>query len=75
MRTTLDITDDVLRAAQQIAQSKGITLGEAVSLLAREALSREEPSADRNGIKLLPINPNAQGATLDEVNALRDELP
>jgi hypothetical protein len=75
MRTTLDIADDVLRAARQIAQSQGITLGEAVSLLARKALSREKPSADRNGIKLLPINPNAQGATLDEVNALRDELP
>jgi len=75
MRRTLDIAADVLHAARQIAQSKGITLGEAVTLLAREALSREKPSTDRNGITLLPINSSAQGASLDEVNALRDELP
>lgn len=75
MRTTLSIDDDVLRAARQIADSTGKSLGEAISALARAGLGSPEPSTERGGVRLLPIQSGASGATLDEVNALRDDRP
>lgn len=52
MRTTLDIDDDVLQAAKEIARRTHRTAGEVVSALARTALTTlpagggaEEPSA------------------------------
>lgn len=75
MRTTLDIDDDVLRAVRQIAASSGQSIGKAISGLARSALLKaNEPREVRSGVKLLPVRPEARGATLEEVNRLRDEL-
>jgi hypothetical protein len=73
MRTTLSIDDDVLAAAKQFADSRGITLGEAVSQLARATLTERRRFSTRNGIVLLPATPGAAAGTLDEVNALRDD--
>jgi Arc/MetJ family transcription regulator len=58
MRTTLDIDDDVLTAAKQLAKARNSTAGEVLSDLARRALtssstSDEEPHY-RNGFRLLP---------------------
>ncbi len=58
MRTTLDIDDDVLEAAKQLARKRNTTAGEIISDLARRALtdsaaSDEEPRY-RNGFRLLP---------------------
>jgi Arc/MetJ family transcription regulator len=39
MRTTLDIDDDVLQAAKEIARREKKTAGEVVSMLARSALT------------------------------------
>jgi hypothetical protein len=74
MRTTLNIDDDVLLAARQLADSTGQSLGQALSSLARASLTRSSVGAYRNGIKLLPVGPHARAATLEDVNALRDEL-
>lgn len=74
MRTTLVIDDDVLRAARQLADSSGQSIGRVVSRLARAGLAKPEAGTHRNGVKLLPVRPDALGATLDEVNRLRDEL-
>ena len=74
MRTTLKSDDDVLQAARQLAASTGQSLGQALSSLARASLTRPSAGAYRNGIKLLPVAPNARAATLDDVNVLRDEL-
>ena len=73
MRTTLTIDDDVLAAAKQFADSRGLTLGEAVSQLARATLTERRRHDTRNGIVLLPAPADARQATLDDVNALRDE--
>ncbi|GAA1919845.1 hypothetical protein GCM10009775_10560 [Microbacterium aoyamense] len=72
MRTTLSIDDDVLAAAKQFADSRGITLGEAVSQLARATLTERRRFGTRNGIVLLPATGTGAG-NLDEVNALRDD--
>jgi hypothetical protein len=67
VRTTLTIDDDVLAAAKQFADSRGLTL------LARATLTERRRFDTRNGIVLLPATPNADAATLEDVNALRDD--
>jgi Arc/MetJ family transcription regulator len=73
MRTTLTIDDDVLAAAKQFADARGLTLGEAVSQLARATLTERRRHDTRNGIVLLPAPADAGQATLDDVNELRDD--
>lgn len=46
MRTTLDIDDDVLRAAKELARREKKTAGAVISELTRKALT-ESPSAER----------------------------
>jgi Arc/MetJ family transcription regulator len=73
MRTTVTIDDDVLAAARQFADARGLTLGEALSQLARATLTERRRFGTRNGIVLLPADPAAGTADLDDVNALRDD--
>jgi hypothetical protein len=56
MRTTLDIDDDVLSAAKELAAAQNSTAGQVISELVREALIRpsEEVPEYRNGFRLLP---------------------
>jgi len=75
MRTTLDIEDDILFAAKEIARQKKLTIGQVVSDLARNSLIRKSPVAHRDGLPLFPIQPDAGAVTLEIVNHLRDELP
>ena len=74
MRTTLDIDEDVLQAAKDLAATGRTTAGKVLSDLARKGLT---PSASRsavlNGVPLLPARPGARSVTLAEVNRLRDE--
>jgi hypothetical protein len=74
MRTTLDIADDVLQAAKEIAASRKITAGQVLSELARKALEPARTAKVRNGVPVLPRRrPGAQRPTMKLVNALRDE--
>jgi hypothetical protein len=76
MRTTLSIDEDVLLAAKNLAAREHKTLGEVVSDLARQALSRNAPRGGvRNGVPLLAAK-RTKGApvTMELVNQLRDEL-
>lgn len=73
MRTTVTIDDDVLAAAKQFADARGLTLGEALSQLARSTLTERRRFGTRNGIVLLPASSDGASATLDDVNALRDD--
>lgn len=77
VRTTLDIDDDVLLAAKEIAGTQGSTAGKVLSNLARKALAVSAPAARRarNGVPLLPRRPaDAARPTLALVNRLRDEV-
>lgn len=74
MRTTLDIDEDVLAAAKELAAQQKRTAGKVLSGLARQALRPAEPSPTlRNGVPLLPPRPGEQPVTLEAVNRLRDE--
>lgn len=76
MRTTLAIDDDVLAAAKGLAAREHKSLGEVISALARQSLRPTVKSgATRNGVRLLPVQPEARPVTLELVNKLRDELP
>jgi hypothetical protein len=75
MRTTLDIDDDVLAAAKEIAASRRTTAGKVLSELARKALSPARTDEKvRNGVPLLPRRPpDSPRPNLELVNRLRDE--
>ena len=75
MRTTLDIDDDLLIAARELAARQRRSCGEVVSMLLRKSLAPELSTNQRNGISLFPRQPDAGVVTLEHVNALRDELP
>jgi len=73
MRTTLEIDEDVLQAAREIAGRRGVSMGRALSDLARQALIRPAQGESRNGVPLFPARPDGEIVTLELVNELRDE--
>jgi hypothetical protein len=75
MRTTLDLEEDILMAVREIARRRGVTMGKALSDLARQALTRQAAGAVRSGVPLFPVQPDADVVTLELVNQLRDEAP
>lgn len=76
MRTTLKLDEDVLAAARDLARQQGKTLGEVVSELARRGLAPAAAApAFRNGIRLMPVRPDARPTTLEAINELRDDAP
>ncbi|MGE5345964.1 MAG: CopG family transcriptional regulator [Acidithiobacillales bacterium] len=75
MRTTLDIDDDVLEAAKELAASRSTTAGRVLSELARRALRPRRTPRVRNGVPLLPRRPKgAPRPTMALVNRLRDDV-
>ena len=75
MRTTLDIQDDVLLAAREIARQQGIPMGKVLSDLARQALTRRVEGGERDSVPLFPVSRDGGVVTLELVNRLRDEVP
>jgi hypothetical protein len=73
MRTTLDIEDDVLLAVREIAQRRGMSMGQVVSDLARQALTEEPTGSTRDGVPLFPVRNDRGIICLELVNRLRDE--
>lgn len=74
VRTTLDVDDDVLQAAKEIAANRGTTAGRVLSQLARKALEPKRAGRVRNGVPLIPRRAKGRPRpTLEQVNRLRDE--
>ena len=71
MRTTLDIEDGVLAAARALAQDTGLSLGAAVSVLARRGLAATERPTG-GGFPIFASDRDAPAITLDLVNEHRD---
>ncbi|MSV36401.1 MAG: CopG family transcriptional regulator [Bryobacterales bacterium] len=72
MRTTLDLDEDVLALAKQLAAQKGQSAGKVISELVRQALEPRKASRTRNGVPLIEPLPGAVRAHLALVNRLRD---
>jgi hypothetical protein len=73
MRTTLDLDEDLILVARQLASQRGTTMGKVVSGLLRKALEPGEIPPERNGFRLLKPIPSAPKPTLELVNRLRDD--
>ena len=76
MRTTLDIDDDVLQAAKELADVHGKTAGQMVSELIRKGLQTKAAGkrAVKNGVPLIRRKPGSPVMTMGLVNELRDDV-
>ena len=82
MRTTLDIADDVLLAAKEVARREKLSVGAVITDLARRALVRvEEAPAGRGAgsrgrlarLGIQPLPKRGGIVTNDKINQLRDD--
>lgn len=85
MRTTIDIEDDVLMAAKELARLQNVSAGYIVSKLVREALagrqSPDRPSPETRALApetrlvggFRPFPARGAVATNDQINNLRDQ--
>jgi hypothetical protein len=74
MRTTIDIDDDVLLAAKELARKKHATAGRIISDLARSAMTASvSMKKDRHGFPQIASRQSAKPVTMELVNRLRDE--
>lgn len=76
MRTTLDIDEDVLQAAKELAAKEKRSAGAVISELARRGFqagpaSSSSETKTRNGIPLLPSR--GERVTLSHVREILDE--
>ena len=72
MRTTLDVADDVLAAAKELARMENSTTGEVLSRLAIQPLTPSLAPAERSagGFRTIPRGGNL--VTHEHVNAIRE---
>ena len=77
MRTTLDIEEDVLQVAKELAKREGITAGKVISNLARRGLyavpepPRNSTSKTRNGVPVFPSR--GEIITLEKIQRIAEE--
>jgi hypothetical protein len=72
MRTTLDIDDDLLAMARDLARQRRATMGQVVSELIRNAVAPHRLARVRNGVPLFVPKHGARKPNLELVNRLRD---
>jgi hypothetical protein len=75
MRTTLDIDDDVLHAAKDIAAHRKQSIGKVISEVFRRNVRGASHEAVRNGVSVIQREPEAKLVTMGMINQMRDELP
>ena len=76
MRTTLDVESDVLEAAKALAVARRISVGAALSELARRGVAARTPLSARNGFPVFQVPAGTPGFGPDEIAAAtsREEL-
>ena len=76
MRTTLTIDDDVLAVARALAARRGVSLGSAVSDLARRGFKGTGAAdGEDDGIPVFRVPPDAPPITSEDVQKALDEWP
>ena len=73
MRTTLDIDDDLLRAAKSLARAQGKSLGRVLSGLARRGLEPRKSAALRRGFPVFTVSTGAAPLTPEIVKRAEEE--
>ena len=69
MRTTLEIANDVLDAARMLAKARSISVGAALTELARRGVAARAPLSSRNGFAVFQIPAATPGFGPDEIAA------
>lgn len=74
MKTTVEISDALLRRAKQLAARRNVTLRELLEGALRDALERETPSAHARPIETHVFRGRGlqRGLSWDDFSALRD---
>jgi hypothetical protein len=72
MRTTLDVEPDVLDLAKSLAEARRISVGKALSWLARRGALAQTPLKERNGFFVFPAGDAESRFGLDDVRAALD---
>ena len=75
MRTTVNLDDDTGRLVKRYAESRSMSLGKALSELARSGLSVERPTKRVNGLLVFDLPPDSPRVTNKKVRELEAELP
>ena len=73
MRTTVVLDDDVLLAARSLARARSISLGAALSELARRGLKPQSAPTTAPTFPVFDVPPDAPVLTMDDVRSLEDE--
>jgi hypothetical protein len=74
-RTTLQIEDDAFQVAKLHAARHGLTIGQAVSELVRQAAERPLVTKPRSGLQVVHLSRRSPKVTSEVVDRLREELP
>ncbi|HEV3310887.1 MAG TPA: antitoxin [Chloroflexota bacterium] len=75
MRTTLNLDEDIVSVARQLAYSEGRPLGQVVSELARRGLAPRDVTFDDNhGFPVFHVDPDAPPITPQMVEAALEEI-
>jgi hypothetical protein len=78
MRTTLDIDDDVLSAAKELARQERLSAGQVVSRLLRRVLTGQmagnsEARVSTTVAGFRPFSSGGKVVTNDQINVLREQ--
>ena len=73
MRTTINLDDDLLRAARSLARQRGESLGAVVSGLLREALAPEANFAYEMDVPVFVVREGAAPITPEMVEAAGED--
>ncbi len=73
MRTTVSIDDDLLNAARNMAEARGVPLGQVVSELMRKGMQAKADYDMRNGFPVFRVHSSSRPITLEDVKKAEDE--
>jgi hypothetical protein len=68
MRTTLDIDSDVFEASKSLAVARKISIGKALSYLARRGVTVHAPLSARNGFSVFQVPDGTPGFGPDDIS-------
>lgn len=72
MRTTLEIEDDVLDLAKSVAEARHISVGKAMSWLARRGAKTPAPLSQRNGLCVFQVSDPSATFGPEDIEAALD---
>ncbi len=73
MRTTINIDDDLVKVARSIARERGISLGQAVSVLIRRGLGSKVEYSLKNGLPVFSVAEDSRRITPEDVASVEDD--